>query len=168
VLAAAGTAAHHSFELAQGIGLVSQPELGLVGAGALWGSQLPAWAGLAWNGGERWNKVLAVASGASLGGVVVHYHLWPWRFDRAGIPFLTEAEGMPSSAMGPYNILLRFWFVASMLSIVREVSPRDRKWVAVGLATTPLLVKSAKHHFVWLHEQAESNPAWWNRGARAG
>ncbi len=43
VLAAAGTAAHHGFELSQGVGLVLQPELGLRGAGALWGSQVSVW-----------------------------------------------------------------------------------------------------------------------------
>jgi hypothetical protein len=168
VAAAAGTAAHHGFELAKGIGLVWQPELGLVGAGVLWGTQLPAWAALAWGGGVRGNKVLAVASGASLGGALVHYLLWPWRFDRFGIPYLTEAEGMPASALPAYNAVLRAWVVASLSSIAREVSPRDRAWVAVGLATTPLLIVSAKHHFVWLHEQSDANPAWWNRGARAG
>src|SRR5260370_6239196 len=47
VMAASLTAAHHGFELSNGIGLVLQPELGLGPAGALWGTQLPVWIAVA-------------------------------------------------------------------------------------------------------------------------
>jgi hypothetical protein len=166
-LAAAGTFAHHGFELSQGIGLVWQPELGLRGAGALWGSQIPIWAVLAARGSRRWDKLLAVWSGAALGGVLVHFLLWPWRFNQIGMPVLTEAEGIRASKLPAYNTILRVWFAASALSIAREISPRDRKWALVGFATLPLMRRSAKHHFSWLAQQAAKNPAWWNRGVRS-
>lgn len=164
MLAAAGTAAHHGFELSQGVGLVGQPELGLWGAGALWGIQIPVWLALAARGGRRWDKVLAVSSGAALGGVLVHFLLWPWRYNKIGIPFLTEAEGIQESMLPAYNTVLRAWFLASALSIALEISPRDRKWALVGLGTLPLLRRSAKHHFSWIVHEAATNPAWWNKG----
>jgi hypothetical protein len=42
-LTSAGAIAHHGFELGAGVGLVFQPDLGLAGAGALWGIGLPGW-----------------------------------------------------------------------------------------------------------------------------
>jgi len=166
VLAAAATAGHHGFELSNGIGLVWQPELGLTGASALWGTQIPVWIALAARGDRRWDKLLAVWSGANVGGAFVHFLLWPSRRNRAGIPVLTEAEGLDASRLPAYNALLYVWGAASALSIVRDIRPRDRRWALVGLAALPLLRRSAQHHFSWLTEQAESNPAWWNRGVR--
>jgi hypothetical protein len=143
-----------------------QPELGLRGAGALWGTQIPVWVALAARGSRRWDKLLALWSGAALGGVVVHFLLWPWRRDQVGIPILTEAEGIRASRLPAYNTILRVWFVASVLSIMREISPRDRKWALVGFAALPLLRRSAQHHFTWLVREAGRNAAWWNRGVQ--
>jgi hypothetical protein len=55
--------------------------------------------------------------------------------------------------------------LTSALSIIREVRPGARRWALVGLATVPLLRRSAQHHFSWLKQEALTNPAWWNRGA---
>ena len=160
------TAAHHGFELISGVGLVLQPELGLGFAGALWGTGIPAWIRLAAKGEDtRWDPLLAAWSGVSLAGVVVHFSLWPWRYNKLGIPVLTEAEALPSSSLPAYNSLLHVWAVASAFSILREVRPGARRWALVGLATLPLLRRSAQHHFSWLKEEALTNPAWWNRGA---
>jgi hypothetical protein len=164
MVAAALTAAHHGFELSSGVGLVGQPELGLSGAGALWATQIPIWIALAARGGERWDKLLAVWSGAALGGAVVHFLIWPWRRNAFGLPVLAEAEGLGDSSLPAYNALLYGWGAASVLSIALEVPPRDRRWALVGLAALPLLRRSAQHHFSWLVDQAGTSPAWWNRG----
>jgi hypothetical protein len=166
VMAAAFTAVHHGFELSSGIGLVLQPELGLGTASALWGTQIPLWINVAARGNGRWNKLLAVWSGAALGGVLVHFLLWPWRPNRVGIPVLVEAEGLSASSLPAYNTILYAWGAAAVLSIVREVPAGDRRWALVGLATLPLLRQSARHHFSWLTGEAGTNPAWWNRGLR--
>ena len=113
----------------------------------------------------RWDPLLAAWSGASLAGVVVHFTLWPWRHNKLGIPVLTEAEGLSSSSLPAYNALLYAWAAASALSIIREVRPGARRWALAGLATEPLLRRSAQHHFSWLKQEAIMNPAWWNRGA---
>jgi len=159
------TAVHHGFELSSGVGLVLQPELGLGCAGALWGTAIPAWIRLAEKDSTKWDPLLAAWSGASLAGVVIHFSLWPWRHNGLGIPVLTEAEGLPSWSLPAYNALLHVWAAASALSILREVRPGTRRWALVGLATMPLLRRSAEHHFSWLKQEALTNPAWWNRGA---
>ncbi len=166
VLTATLTAAHHGFELSNGVGLVGQPELGLVGSGALWATQIPTWIAIATKGGGRWNRLLAVWSGAALGGAAVHFLIWPRKRGALGLPVLAEAEGLGPASLPAYNTLLYAWGLASALSIVLETPRRDRRWALLGLATLPLLRVSAKHHFSWIVDQAVSNPAWWNRGVR--
>jgi len=168
VLTAALTAAHHGVELSSGIGLVGQPELGLVGSGALWAAQIPAWVALAARGGRRWDRLLAVWSGVALGGVVVHFLVWPWRRGALGLPVLTEAEGLSASTLPSYNALLYGWGAASVLSIALDVPRRDRRWALFGLAALPVLRISARHHFSWIVDQAATRPAWWNRGVQPG
>jgi len=160
------TAAHHGFELSSGVGLVLQPELGLGFAGAFWGASIPAWIRLAAKPDDtRWDPLLAVWSGASLAGVFVHFSLWPWRRNKLGIPALSEAEGLPISSLPAYNALLYAWAIAPALSIASEVRPGARRWALLGVATVPVLRKSAQHHFSWLKQEAHTNPAWWNRNA---
>ncbi len=167
VLAAAGTAAHHGFELGNGVGLVWQPELGLVPAGLFWTLGLGAWSWVAARGSRRWDGVLAALAGAGLAGVVVHFTLWPWRLSRWGVPLLTGAEGLPASRLGAYNAILGGWALASVASLA-ELTPSRRRWALLGLAGLPLLRRSARHHFAWASARAVDQPAWWNRGLRDG
>jgi hypothetical protein len=165
LLAVAGTAAHHSFELGNGVGLVWQPELGLGGAGTLWVIQLGLWSWMAARGGKRWDRILAMLSGSGIAGVVVHFTLWPWKRNRFGIPVLTEAEGLPASRLPAYNAILGLWGLASMVSLL-ELTPSRRRWALTGLVALPIFRLSARHHFNWASAQATENPAWWNRGFR--
>jgi hypothetical protein len=164
VATVAGTAAHHGFELANGVGLVWQPELGLARAGAVWMVELVSWAALAARGGHRADGVLAALAGASLAGVGVHFVLWPWERGPLGVPVLTEAEGLSPRQLPFYNMILWFWAVASAGSLALEIPPASRPWALAGAASLPAFVVSARHHFEWVNEQAETNPAWWNRG----
>ncbi len=165
VAAVVGTAAHHTFELASGVGLVWQPELGLGRAACGWVAELGAWTALAARGGRRADPVLAALAGSSLAGVAVHFILWPWELGPGGVlPVLTEAEGLSVERLPAYNAVLWAWAAAAAASLVFEVPPASRRWALVGVAALPLFVMSARHHFEWVKEQAESNPAWWNRG----
>ena len=165
-LTAAFTAAHHGFELSNGIGLVGQPELGLVGAGLLWGTQIPTWIALAAKGGRRWDRLLAMWSGAALGRVMIHFLIWPLRRNAVGIPVLAEAEGLDDSKLPAYTALLYGWGAAAVLSIALEVPARERRWALLGLAAMPVLRRAAGHHFSWIVDQAATRPAWWNRGVQ--
>ncbi|HWE71141.1 MAG TPA: hypothetical protein VG205_12285 [Acidimicrobiales bacterium] len=167
LVAVAGTAAHHGFELGNGVGLVWQPELGLGGAGAVWTVQLGLWSWMAARGGRQWDRVLAMLAGSGMAGVVVHFILWPWKRNRFGIPALTEAEGLPASRLPAYNTILGVWGLTSALSLL-ELSPSRRRWALIGLVALPVFRLSARHHFNWAVVQSEENPAWWNRGFRTG
>jgi hypothetical protein len=159
-----GTAAHHAFELAAGVGLVFQPELGLPGSVALWSTLLPFGFVTAARSEDRMEPVLAFSRGAALGGVAVHFMLWPWR--ARPIPLLDEAEGLSAAQLPYYNALLYGWGAAAAAAVVKETPKRSRKWVALGLAATVLFRASARYHFKWATEQAQTNPQWWNRGLR--
>jgi hypothetical protein len=164
--AVAGTAAHHTFELGAGVGLVFQPELGLPGSLALWGTVLPFGFVQAARSDDRWERLLSWSRGAALGGVVVHFMLWPWD-RRAGVfPWLTEAEGLRGRQLPVYNALLYLWGGAATAALVTETPKRSRRWAALGLAATIGFRKSAEYHFRWATEQAKVDPRWWNRGLR--
>ena len=165
VLATAGTAAHHGFELASGVGLVFQPQLGLPGALALWATALPGLVTASARGSSRWDAPLAFANGAGLAGAAVHFTLWPWAA-RAGVPMLTEAEGLSPGQLPAYNAVLWAWALASLAALVTETPPRVRRWFALGTLSGVPLRLSARHHFSWARQQARVNPAWWNRALR--
>jgi hypothetical protein len=158
-----GTTAHHGFELNAGVGLVLQPWMGLGGSLAFWAANLPLLFWAAARGDERFDKPLAFANGLALGGMAVHFTIWPWK-RRAGLPMLTEAEGLSADQLPAYNAILWLWALSSVLAFVRETPKDARRWFLLGvLGATPLRA-SAKHHFRWATEQARTNPAWWNRG----
>lgn len=162
-LTAFATMAHHAFELGAGVGLVFQPQLGLAGSSVLWGAGLPAWAVVAARGrSTAWEWPLGFAAGMSLGGAALHYVLWPW-VGRAGLPYLTQAEGLRDEQMPWYNAILYAWAAAAGAALVIETPKRARAAAAVGFAVAMALRGSARHHFEWVREQARARPAWWNR-----
>ncbi len=163
---AALTAAHHGFELGNGVGLVLQPELGLTGSGVFWGLQLPVWLVLASRRTGRWDRILATWSGAALAGTAVHFVLWPLRRNRLGLPVLAEAEGLDGVGLSTYNTILYAWGATAALSLLVDIPRGRRRWALVGLATFPLQRFSAARHFTWLGGQAAEDPAWWNRAGR--
>jgi hypothetical protein len=161
-LTALGTAAHHTFEIRAGVGLVFEPFIGRRGALAMWATGLPAWATAAWLGeGEPLEKWLALNNGAGLAGGIVHFVEWPWEL-RSGVPFLVEAEGMTPERLAPYNTILQLWVLAGALALALETPRHARRWALAGLLLGEPLRRSAVHHFRWAHEQAERDPERWS------
>lgn len=158
----AGTASHHGFELGKGVGLVLQPELGLVGASAFWTAVLGASIGVSLRGSSRWDKALSFGIGANVGAAMIHFILWPWEL-RNGVPVLTEAEGLPEEDLKAYNTLLNAWGLIGIATILAEVPSGARRYAIAGCLATLPLQKHARYHFRWLERQAQENPAWWNR-----
>jgi hypothetical protein len=164
-LTVAGAAIHHGFELGAGTGLVFQPDLGLAGASALWGAWFPAWFVSAARGPRQIEPALAFGAGMSVGAVILHFRLWPWE-RRRGVPVLIEAEGLRPEHIPPYNAVLYAWGIPAALALALETPGRWR-WGLAGFAVAMLFKERAARHFVWLREQAGTNPAWWNRAVRA-
>jgi hypothetical protein len=162
IMNALGTAAHHTFEVRAGVGLVFEPFIGRRGAVALWATGLPAWAAAAWLGeGEAIEKWLALNNGAGLAGGIVHFVAWPWEL-RGGIPQLVEAEGMTPEQLPAYNRVLQLWVLAGALALALETPRHARRWAFAGLLLGEPLRRSAIHHFRWAHEQAEREPERWS------
>jgi hypothetical protein len=172
VLTALGTAAHHTFEVRAGVGLVFEPFIGRRGAVAMWTGGLPAWMLAGWmteskieesKGGEikLIEKWLALNNAAGLAGAIVHFVEWPWE-RRHGIPYLAEAEGMTTEQLVPYNRVLHLWTLAGLLAVTLETPRHARRWALLGLALGEPLRRSAVHHFRWAREQAERDPEHWS------
>lgn len=162
-----GAAVHNVYELACGVGLMFQPELGLSGASVLWLAAFPALVEGALRGGRRCEAPLAAVLGANLAAVTIHYTLWPWRL-RCGIPVLTAAEGLGEEQLPPYNAILLAWSAAGLLAVAAEVPRRQWRWVAAGFLAALPLRRHARDHFAWVRAQSRANPSWWNRGFRHG
>lgn len=165
VLSAAGTAAHHGFEVRAGVGLVFEPFLDRGGALALWSALLPATATAAAFGGRDFDRPLAAGTAAALAGGVVHYVQWPWRL-RRGVPMLTEAEGLRPDQLPAYNAVLLTWIAASAIALARETPRSAWRETIVGLLSGIPLLFSARHHFAWAREQAQKEPEKWSPALR--
>ena len=162
LLTALGTAAHHTFELRAGVGLVFEPFIGRRGAIAMWTAGLPAWALAGWaSEGEAVEKWIALNNAAGLAGGIVHFLEWPWE-SRRGLPYLTEAEGMTPEQLAPYNRVLHLWTLAALLAVALETPRHARRWALLGLLLGEPLRRSAVHHFRWAREQAERDPEHWS------
>jgi hypothetical protein len=159
-LAALGTAGHNGFERWAGVGVFLEPWLGRRGTNILWSVSLPVWFWRALVGGRRDEPMLAFNAGVAIAGAVVHYVEWPWSPRFGVLPWLDEAEGFRPSLLPAYNTILSLWFIGGVGSVLTETRRENLKCAAAGVATAPLLLASARHHFRWAREQAEKgNPA---------
>jgi hypothetical protein len=155
------TAVHQSVELGLGTGVIGQAQIGLPGSIAASVLMDASWIGFSLTR-RRPDRALAYGAGVAVGVPIIHFTLWPWTI-RRGAPVLTEAEGLPRSAMGVYNAILYLWGVAGVLAALRDTPRRYRWWSLAGLASVVGFRPVAKRHFDWIAGEAERNPAWWNR-----
>jgi hypothetical protein len=159
-LAALGTGAHNGFERWAGIGVFLEPWLGRRATNILWSVSLPVWFWRALAGRPSDEPALAFAAGSAIAGAVVHYVDWPWSRRFWILPWLSEAEGFRPSLLPAYNTILLLWFTGGVGSVLGETRREHLSYAAAGLATGPLLLTSARHHFQWAREQAaQGNPA---------
>jgi hypothetical protein len=154
-LAALGAAGHNGFERWAGIGVFLEPWLGRRGTNVLWSTSLPVWFWQALAGRRRDEPMLAFNAGVAIAGAAVHYVEWPWSLRFGVVPWLKEAEGFRPSLLPAYNLILLLWFIGGAGSVIAETRRENLKFAAAGIATGPLLLVSARHHFVWAREQAE-------------
>lgn len=161
-LAALGTAGHHGFERWAGVGVFLEPWVGRRATNILWSVSLPVWFARALVGGRRDEPLLAFGAGSAIAGAVVHYVDWPWSLRFGVLPWLREAEGLPRRRLPAYNAILLLWLAGAVGSVLTETRGENLKYTATGLATGPLLLASARHHFAWAREQAEKGGGDWS------
>jgi hypothetical protein len=158
-LAALGTAAHNGFERWAGIGVFLEPLIGRRATNILWSTALPLWFWRSLVGQRRDEPLLAFNAGTAIAGALVHFADWPWSLRFGIVPWLEEAEGFRPSIVPIYNTILCLWLIGGVGSLISETQRKDLKYAAAGVATAPLLLASARHHFEWAREQArQGNP----------
>jgi hypothetical protein len=154
-LAALGAAGHNGFERWAGIGVFLEPWIGRRATNILWSTSLPWWFSRALVGTRRDEPALAFNAGVAIAGALVHYVDWPWSLRLGVVPWLEEAEGFRPSLLPAYNTILWLWLIGGVGSVLSETRRKDLKYAGAGLATGPLLLVSARHHFEWARERAE-------------
>lgn len=161
-LAALGTGAHHGFERWAGVGVFLEPWLGRRRTNLVWCSALPLWLLSALAGREHDEPILAFNAGVAVAGGLVHFGDWPWSLRLGVFPWLNEAEGLPPEHVNAYNSILWAWLAGGVGSVVAETRREHLKFAVAGIATAPLLLASARHHFKWARRQAERDPESWS------
>ena len=91
---------------------------------------------------------------------------WPWSLRWGVVPMLEEAEGLTPAQMPYYNAIILTWMAAAVGALALETRPEHRKFAAAGVASGPLLLLSARHHFHWAAEQAMREPEKWSPSLR--
>lgn len=162
-----GLTGHQVFELLGGAGIFFQRYVGMGGALGLWAYGVAAWLRVAARGSRRWDAPLAFAAGSSVATVVLHFDLWPWSL-HGPLPLLDEAEGFPPGYLPAYNAVLYAWLLAAIGAIALDTPPPARRWSVTGFVAALPLAHEARRHFLWVHEQSQRNPSWWNRSGRRG
>jgi hypothetical protein len=161
-LAALGAAGHNGFERWAGVGVFLEPWLGRRNTNILWSATLPLAFLRALNGDRRHEPMLAFNAGIAIAGAVVHYVAWPWSLRFGFMPWLDEAEGFRPRLLPAYNTILWLWFIGGTGSALTETRRENVKYAAFGVATAPLLLASARHHFAWARRQAEKGDPHFN------
>jgi hypothetical protein len=161
-LATLGAAGHNGFERWAGVGVFLEPWIGRRATNALWGVALPVGFVRALRGDERDSPLLAFNAGIAIAGMLVHFVDWPWSRRWGFLPWLDEAEGLTPAQLPAYNTILWAWLAGGVGSALLETRREHRKYLFAGIATGPLLLESARHHFAWAKRQAREDPARWS------
>jgi hypothetical protein len=156
-------AAHVFYELACG---VAMPSASIVGAA-------PAAAG--WATGSIWlyrsagkqprsrDRLFAAVNGVYVAAAIAHFAYWPKRW-RAGVPLLTECEGLRGRVIVPYNIIL---YASGIAAVGGVYENRNLARAAAPIALVPILIGLQRWEFTRLRRQARLHPTWWNRRLQA-
>jgi hypothetical protein len=161
-IATLGAAAHNSFERWAGVGVFLEPWIGRRATNVLWSVALPAGFVKALRPGARDEPLLAFNAGVAVAGALVHFADWPWSLRWGVLPWLDEAEGLPEEHLPAYNTILWTWLLTGAGSIALETRRGQRRYALAGIATAPLLLESARHHFKWAREKAAADPEHWS------
>jgi hypothetical protein len=154
--------AHVFYELGAGVAMPFASMTGPVPAATGWaGGTIAAWRA-ANHVDERYNTALGVMNGMFLTAVLAHFIYWPKRWV-AGIPYLTECEGLHGRVMFPYNSILYISAVSAVAGLAENGHRAAVRGAAVPLLGVPVLLRVQRIEFQRLYIQARRQPGWWNR-----
>ncbi len=153
---------HLAYELLCGVGVPLASRVGIVAATTGYTvSSVAAYRAAGRLPPPRGDRRFAVANGVFASAVISHFTSWP-RTTRAGLPWLTESEGLAGPLVGPYNALLYISGVAAAGGAVEN--RRAWRWFALTpLIVVPLLRGGTPSEYQRLLAQAAERPRWWNR-----
>jgi hypothetical protein len=155
-------AAHVFYELAAGVGMPFASRVGPAPAATLWGVTSAVTVREAGRQPPSRDPAFAVLNGMYLSAVIAHFTSWP-RTRPAGLPWLSECEGLRGRLMGPYNAILYLSGVCALAALLTE-NRRGVVWGAlVPVAVVPWLRPEQHREHARLRAQARRDPAWWNR-----
>jgi hypothetical protein len=159
VLSVAG---HLGYELVAGVGVPLASRVGVTAATTGYAaSSVAAYRAAGHLPSPRGDRRFAVANGLFASAVISHFTSWP-RTTRAGLPWLTECEGLDGRLMGPYNALLYVSAVAAVGGAIEN--RRAWRWFTLTpLVVVPLLRRETPPEYQRLLTQAAERPRWWNR-----
>jgi hypothetical protein len=107
------------------------------------------------------DRRFAVTNGLFASAVIAHLTSWP-RLIRAGLPWLTECEGLEGGLVGPYNALLYLSAVAAVGGAI-ENRHEWRSFVITPVVVVPVLRWETPPEYERLLTPAAEEPHWWNR-----
>jgi hypothetical protein len=155
-------AGHLAYELAFGVSVPLASRLGITPAATGYAvSTVAAYRAAGRLPSPHGDRRFAIANGLFASAAISHMTSWP-RTSRAGLPWLTECEGLEGRLMGPYNALLYVSAAAAVLGVVEN----RRAWhwsTLTPLLVVPLLRRETPVEFQRLLAQAAERPRWWNR-----
>jgi hypothetical protein len=153
---------HLAYELVSGVGVPLASRVGVTAATTGYAvSSVAAYRAAGHLHSPRGDRRFAVANGVFASAVISHFTNWP-RTTRAGLPWLTESEGLEGRLLGPYNLLL---YVSAIAAVGGAVENRRAwRWFALTpLVVVPLLRRETPPEYERLLTQAAERPRWWNR-----
>jgi hypothetical protein len=159
VLSVAG---HLAYELIGGVGVPLASRVGVAAASTGYAvSSVVAYRAAGHLRSPRGDRRFAVANGLFASALITHFTSWP-RTTRAGLPWLTECEGLEGRLMGPYNALL---YVSAVAAVGGAIENRGawRWFVLTPLVVVPVLRRETPPEYRRLLVRAAERPRWWNR-----
>jgi hypothetical protein len=153
---------HVFYELAAGVGMPLASWTGPRRAASLWATGSALAFRAAGRQPAKRDGAFALLNGFYLAAVLAHFAGWP-STRRAGMPWLTECEGLTGRAVQPYNAILYASGVTALTGLLTENRRGRRRGALAAVALVPLAMWGQHHEFARLQGQARQQPAWWNR-----
>src|SRR4051812_49965298 len=155
-------AGHLAYELVGGVGVPLASRVGVTAATTGYAvASVVAYRAAGHLSAPAGDRRFAVTNALFASAVIAHLTSWP-RVSRAGLPWLTECEGLEGRLVGPYNALLYLSAVAAVGGAIEN--RREWRWVVMTPGVVlPGLRWGAPAGDERLLSPAAQEAHWWDR-----